>query len=114
MFGLGQTISVGQAFKLLGVPAPPNGSDFLPSVWLLLSELGQLQPWTAAIGLGSLAALLALRRVASLLPAALIVVAAATAVTWGCSTWTRKGSVRWVRSPVACHRSRCPSSRRTT
>ncbi len=81
MFGLGLTIAVGQLFKLLGLPPPPDGSNFLPSAWLLINELGLVNPATAMVGVGSLVALLALRRAAPRVPAALVVVAAATAIT---------------------------------
>ena len=58
MFGLGLTIIVGQLPKLLGVP--PGEGDFFGQAGDLLGSLGDTNPWTAAIGLGSLAALLSL------------------------------------------------------
>ena len=62
MFGLGLTIIVGQVPALLGVSK--GGGDFFPQLWHLLTHLGDANGWTAAIGLASLALLLALKRVA--------------------------------------------------
>jgi SulP family sulfate permease len=78
MFGLGLTIIVGQVPKLLGVPK--GGGDFFPQLGHLLTSLDDASLWTAAIGLGSLAVLLAAKRVAPTLPAALAVVVAGIAV----------------------------------
>jgi sulfate permease, SulP family len=72
MFGLGLTIIVGQLPKLLGVPA--GDGNVFGQTGDLLSRLGAADPWTAAIGLGSLAVLLGLKRVAPGVPAALLVV----------------------------------------
>jgi MFS superfamily sulfate permease-like transporter len=60
MFGLGLTIIVGQVPALLGVSK--GGGDFFPQLWHLLSRLGDVDGWTAAVGLGSLALLLGLKR----------------------------------------------------
>jgi len=72
MFGLGLTIIVGQLPDLLGVPA--GDGDFFAKAGHLAAHLGDTNPWTAAVGLGSLAVLLALKRVAPAVPAALGVV----------------------------------------
>jgi SulP family sulfate permease len=72
MFGLGLTIIVGQAVKLLGISG--GEGDFFPQLWHLLTHLDETNAWTLAIGLASLAALLLLRRVAPAAPAALIVI----------------------------------------
>jgi high affinity sulfate transporter 1 len=72
MVGLGLTIIVGQLPKLLGTPAVSG--DFLAELEGLLPTLGQMNGWTVAIGLGSLAMLLVLHRLAPALPAALIAV----------------------------------------
>jgi len=53
MFGLGLTIIVGQLPKLLGVPA--GDGDFFAQAGHLAAHLGDTNPWTAAVGLGSLA-----------------------------------------------------------
>ena len=78
MFGLGLTIIVGQLPKLLGVPA--GDGDFFGQAGDLLGRLGDTNPWTAAIGLGSLAVLLGLKQVAPAVPAALAVVVAGIAL----------------------------------
>ena len=78
MFGLGLTIIVGQLPKLLGVP--PGGGTFFGQAADLLGHLGDTNGWTAAIGLGSLAVLLGLKRVAPAVPAALAVVVAGIAL----------------------------------
>jgi sulfate permease, SulP family len=72
MFGLGLTIIVGQVPKLLGVSK--GEGDFFPQLGHLLAHLGDANAWTAVIGVGSLALLLGLRRVAPAVPAALLVV----------------------------------------
>ena len=63
MFGLGLTIAVGQLPKVLGIPASPE-EGFFPALGYLLANVGQTNPWTAALGLGGLAALLLLSRLA--------------------------------------------------
>ena len=78
MFGLGLTIIVGQVPKLLGVSQ--GGGDFFPQLGHLLASLDDVNGWTAALGLGSLAVLLAAKRVAPAVPAALAVVVAGIAV----------------------------------
>ena len=78
MFGLGLTIIVGQLPKLLGVPA--GDGAFFGQAADLLGHLGDTNGWTAAIGLGSLAVLLGLKRVAPAVPAALAVVVAGIAL----------------------------------
>jgi hypothetical protein len=78
MFGLGLTIIVGQLPKLLGVPA--GQGDFFGQAGDLAGRLGHVHPWTAAVGLASLAVLLGLKRVAPGVPAALLVVVGGIAV----------------------------------
>jgi sulfate permease, SulP family len=78
MFGLGLTIIVGQVPALLGVSK--GEGDFFPQLWHLLTRLGDVDGWTAAVGLGCLALLLALKRVAPGIPAALLVVVASIVV----------------------------------
>ena len=72
IFGLGLTIMIGQVPKLLGLPA--GQGDFFPQLWQVLTNLSQINGWTAVIGVGSLAALFALKRFAPRLPGALIMV----------------------------------------
>jgi MFS superfamily sulfate permease-like transporter len=78
MFGLGLTIIVGQVPKLLGVSG--GEGNFFPQLGHLLTSLDEVNGWTAAIGLGSLAVLLAAKRAAPTLPAALAVVVAGIAL----------------------------------
>jgi SulP family sulfate permease len=78
MFGLGLTIIVGQVPKLLGVSG--GEGSFFPQLGHLLTSLDEVNGWTAAIGLGSVAVLLAAKRAAPTLPAALAVVVAGIAV----------------------------------
>jgi MFS superfamily sulfate permease-like transporter len=78
MFGLGLTIIVGQVPALLGVSK--GEGDFFPQLWHLLTRLGDSNGWTVVIGLGSLALLLGLKRVAPGVPAALLVVVAGIVV----------------------------------
>jgi high affinity sulfate transporter 1 len=80
MFGLGLTIAVGQLPKVLGIPAAPE-EGFFPALGYLLANVGQTNPWTAALGLGGLAALLLLSRLAPRAPAAIIVVGAGILIT---------------------------------
>jgi SulP family sulfate permease len=78
MFGLGLTIIVGQLPALLGVSK--GWGDLFPQLWHLLTRLGDVNGWTAAVGLGGLALLLGLKRVAPGIPAALLVVVASIVV----------------------------------
>ena len=78
MFGLGLSIIVGQVPKLLGVSG--GEGSFFPQLGHLLTSLDEVNGWTAAIGLGSVAVLLAAKRAAPTLPAALAVVVAGIAV----------------------------------
>lgn len=73
MFGLGLTIIIGQVPALLGLPGGVDG-NFLPKLAEVIRDFGLTNFWTAAIGVGSLVALFAMRRFAPRLPAALIVV----------------------------------------
>ena len=54
---------------------------FFPALGYLLANVGQTNPWTAALGLGGLAALLLLSRLAPRAPAAIIVVGAGILIT---------------------------------
>lgn len=72
MFGLGLTIIVGQLPKLFGIPG--SEGDFFPQLNHLVDHLGDLNGWTVVLGFGSLAALLLLRRLLPVAPAALLCV----------------------------------------
>ena len=78
LVGLGLTIIVGQVFKLLGTSS--EDGPFYKQAWHLVTHLDETSGWTLAIGGASLAALVALRRLAPGLPAALIMVAASILV----------------------------------
>jgi high affinity sulfate transporter 1 len=73
MFGLGLTIIASQLPKLLGIPG--GEGTFVDQAANILAHLGQTN-WTAVLlGVSSLAVLLLLKRYASRVPAALVVVA---------------------------------------
>jgi sulfate permease, SulP family len=74
-------IGLSQLRQLLGVPLA-SGHSVVGLLMEAVQRLGETNPWTLAIGLGSIAALVAARRVAPRFPAALLVVAAATIITY--------------------------------
>jgi sulfate permease, SulP family len=74
-------IGLSQLRQLLGVPLA-SGHSVVGLLLEAVQRLGETNPWTLAIGLGSIAALVAARRVAPRFPAALLVVAAATVLTY--------------------------------
>jgi sulfate permease, SulP family len=78
--GLALTIVVGQVPALIGVKK--GSGNFFEQLWDLVTRLGQLQWVTAVIGVGSLAVVLVLRRVAPLVPAPLVAVAAGILVVY--------------------------------
>jgi high affinity sulfate transporter 1 len=75
--GLALTIAIGQLPKLLGVPAGSGG--FFERGWDLAKRVDNIDVTTAAVGIGSLALVFALRRLAPAVPAALVAVAAGIA-----------------------------------
>ncbi len=78
IIGLALTIIAGQLPSLLGVEK--TGSDFFEKVWGVIKELGQLNGWTAAVGITSLVLVLGLRRYAPHVPGSLVAVAFGVAV----------------------------------
>jgi high affinity sulfate transporter 1 len=70
--GIGLFVGAGQLGKLLGISQ--SGSDFFEQVASAVAHMAQAHPPTAALGLGSIALLLALRRWAPRLPGPLVVV----------------------------------------
>ena len=70
--GLALTIIVGQVPKLFGVES--GDGDFFEQVWDFLGNLGSTSGLTLAVGGGSLALVLALRRVAPAIPGSLVAV----------------------------------------
>jgi sulfate permease, SulP family len=79
LFGLGLVVAVGQVPKLLGVDE--GSGDFFPQLSQLIEDLGDLQGWTVAVGVISVALLVVLGRVAPRVPATLVVLAASIAVS---------------------------------
>ncbi|MFD7072886.1 SulP family inorganic anion transporter [Nocardioides sp. NPDC059952] len=71
IIGLALTIIIGQLPSLVGVEK--GSGNFFEKAWDLLLQLGDVDPLTIAIGVGSLAVLLVLRRLVPLLPASLFV-----------------------------------------
>jgi sulfate permease, SulP family len=70
--GMGLFIAASQLDKVLGVPV--EGDDFFAKVWSALGQLDDANLATVALGLGGLAALLALHRWAPKVPGPLVVV----------------------------------------
>ena len=79
LFGLGISIAVGQLPKLLGVD-DTDGNVFA-QLADMVRELGDVHGPTVALGLASVVALVALRRVAPAVPGTLVVLAAAIAAS---------------------------------
>ncbi|GEL21079.1 sodium-independent anion transporter [Pseudonocardia sulfidoxydans NBRC 16205] len=73
IIGLALTIIVGQVPALLGVDK--GEGEFFGEAWHVLTELSTVNWPTAAVGLGSLAVVLVLRRTLPLVPGSLVVVA---------------------------------------
>lgn len=73
-------IALSQLGSMLGVPMSRSGT-FLRDVWGVLEQWRDVHLPTLAFGLGALAAMLALRRLAPRWPGVLIVVAAATTIS---------------------------------
>lgn len=71
--GLALTIVIGQVPKLLGVEK--HGGDFFEQAWGVIKHLGDADGLTVAVGLGSLALVLVLKRVVPAIPASLVAVA---------------------------------------
>jgi sulfate permease, SulP family len=80
LFGLGLTIMISQVTSLLGVPA--GDGNFFPRLRDLVDHLGDIHTTTLAVGAGSLAVLVVGRRVAPKVPATLVLLALAIALSW--------------------------------
>jgi high affinity sulfate transporter 1 len=72
IIGLALMIMVGQVPKLFGVPK--GEGNFFERLWHLLGNLDQTSGLTLLVGLGSLALILGLRRVAPMVPGSLVAV----------------------------------------
>jgi sulfate permease, SulP family len=79
LFGLGLVVTIGQLPKLFGVPSGSGG--FFAQLRDLMEQLGDTSGWTFAVGIASVAALVALAHVAPKLPATLIVLVGAIVVS---------------------------------
>jgi sulfate permease, SulP family len=79
LFGLGLTIMLGQVPALLGIGA--GSGNFFPKLVDLIGKLGHLDVTTTIVGLGSIAALLALRRWAPRVPGTLVVLVGSIAIS---------------------------------
>ncbi|MFJ6609641.1 SulP family inorganic anion transporter [Streptomyces sp. NPDC091289] len=79
LFGMALTIVVRQGAKLVGVPS--GDGDFFERLWTLLSKAPDWSLATLAVGASALALLLLLERLVPRLPAALIVLALALALS---------------------------------
>ena len=103
--GLALTIIAGQLPKLFGVEK--GDGDFFEQLWDLLGKLGDTSAATLAIGLGSLAVVLGLRRFAPVVPGSLVAVAIGVVAGRARSTptaWTSS-----ARSTAGCRRSGSPT-----
>ncbi len=86
--GVALTILVGQVPALLGLDST-GGEGFAERLLALVSGPGSLDPLSATIGLGALAALTALHRLAPRAPSAVAVVLAAAALSWAADLTSR-------------------------
>ncbi len=78
--GVAVILVIGQLGKLLGLPI--EAIDPLLQLWEVIQELGDVSGVTVALAAGTLAALFLLRAVMPGLPAALVVVVLAIALSW--------------------------------
>jgi sulfate permease, SulP family len=78
--GVAVVLVVGQLGKLLGLSI--GATDPLPQLWEVITELGSASGATVAVSAASLVVLFGLRRLTPKLPAALLVVVAAIALSW--------------------------------
>ncbi|MGW7480141.1 SulP family inorganic anion transporter [Nonomuraea muscovyensis] len=77
--GVAVEVITGQVGPLLGVPT--HGTDPLRRLWQVCTHLEQIKPFTAAMGLGAVVALVLLKRCAPGLPGGLLVCLTAIAVS---------------------------------
>ena len=79
LFGLGLTIMVTQLPDALGVEG--GDGDFFERLWALLGDLGDVHGATLAVGVGSIAVLVAGKRLAPAFPSMLLVLVVAIAAS---------------------------------
>jgi MFS superfamily sulfate permease-like transporter len=81
VFGLGLTIMVKQAHKLMGIPA--GKGNFFHQSWHVITSLSDVNPWTLAVGSAAIVVMVTLGVVAPRVPSALIVlVLGIVSVSW--------------------------------
>jgi len=78
--GVAVVLVIGQLGKLLGLSI--DAKEPLPQLWETVAELGSVSGATVAVGVVSLAALFGLRLLMPRLPAAILVVVTAIALSW--------------------------------
>ena len=111
IIGLALTIMIGQLPALLGVEK--GSGNFFEKTWDLLTHLGDAQTARSVVGIGSLVALLVLRRWLPLVPGSLAVALVGIAAR-GASGSTTTGSTSWAPSSPAFPTWGFPTSRATT
>lgn len=79
MAGVATIIVVGQLPTLLGIPSA--GTTTIEKFWHLVTHLNEINPVSAAIGIGSLVLLAVMSRINAKLPGALLVMVVATLAT---------------------------------
>ena len=79
LFGLGLTVAVGQLPKIFGVEG--GSGHFFELVRDLVKVLGDTHAWTLAVGVGSIAALIAFGKLAPRVPGTLVVLAVSIAAS---------------------------------
>jgi len=81
VFGLGLTIMVKQAHKLMGIPA--GKGNFFHQFWHVITSLSDVNPWTLAVGSAAIVVMVVLGFVAPRVPSALVVLVLGIAsVSW--------------------------------
>ncbi|MFI6324999.1 SulP family inorganic anion transporter [Nonomuraea sp. NPDC050556] len=76
--GLAIEILTSQVEKILGIKT--TAEDFFPELWEIVTKIPQANVWSVVVGVGTMAVILALRRIAPALPGPLIALIAATAL----------------------------------
>jgi high affinity sulfate transporter 1 len=71
VFGLGLTIMVKQAHKLMGIPG--GQGNFFHQAWHVLTSLGEVNLWTLAVGAAAIVIMFLLGAIAPRVPSALVV-----------------------------------------
>jgi SulP family sulfate permease len=81
VFGLGLTIMVKQAHKLMGIPA--GKGNFFHQSWHVINSLADINPWTLAVGITAIVLMFLLGTVAPRVPSALVVlILGIVSVSW--------------------------------